>query len=397
MSEQPRILFLFSDTGGGHRSAAEAVVEALEGAYPNRFDIRLVDALKEYAPRPLNYLPASYPIMVHSPRVWGLGYRVSNGHGRARALTGIAWPYVRAASARLIAETHPDLVVSFHPILLAPVIRALGHDRPPVLTVVTDLVTTHALWYHHRVDLCLVPTESARQRALAFGMRPEQVRVVGLPVSERFCQPAPDPVRLRQELGWPTDRPMVLVVGGGEGMGPLCEIARALASRGGNFGLAVVAGRNARLRAVLEATAWQAPTFIYGFERRMPQMMRAASLLVTKAGPGTVTEALSAGLPMVLYSYLPGQEEGNVGYVVDQGAGLWAPGPERAADAVSSWLSRPEELEQAAAICRRIARPDAAKRVAEVIASTLSRRSPSPLLGPSLSTPRPESHSRPRG
>jgi 1,2-diacylglycerol 3-beta-galactosyltransferase len=381
MSEQPRILFLFSDTGGGHRSAAEAVIEALERAYPNRYDIRLVDAFKEYAPRPLNYLPASYPFMMRAPRAWGLGYRISNGHGRARALTGIAWPYVRAAARRLLADTKPDLVVSVHPVLVAPVIRALGRDRPPVLTVVTDLVTTHALWYHHRVDLCLVPTESARQRALAFGMRPEQVDVVGLPVSERFCQPVSDPLRLRQELGWPPDRPMVLVVGGGEGMGPLYEIARALASKGGNLGLAVVAGRNTRLQAQLEATAWEVPTFIYGFERRMPQMMQAASLLVTKAGPGTVTEALNAGLPMVLYSYLPGQEEGNVGYVVDQGVGLWAPGPERTANAVSSWLSGPEELKQAAATCRRIARPDAAKRVAEVIASTLSRRLPSPAPG----------------
>ncbi len=381
MSEQPRILFLFSDTGGGHRSAAEAVIEALEGAYPNRFDIRLVDAFKEYAPRPLNYLPASYPFMVRSPRAWGLGYRISNGHGRARAMTGIAWPYVRAASRRLLAETKPDLVVSVHPVLVAPVIRALGHDRPPVLTIVTDLVTTHALWYHHRVDLCLVPTESARQRALAFGMRPEQVDVVGLPVSERFCQPVSDPLRLRQELGWPPDRPMVLVVGGGEGMGPLYEIARALASKGGNLGLAVVAGRNTRLQVQLETTPWEVPTFFYGFERRMPQMMQAASLLVTKAGPGTVTEALNAGLPMVLYGYLPGQEEGNVGYVVEQGVGLWAPGPERTATAVSSWLSRPEELKQAAATCRRIARPDAAKRVAEVIASTLSRRFPSPAPG----------------
>jgi 1,2-diacylglycerol 3-beta-galactosyltransferase len=270
MSEQPRILFLFSDTGGGHRSAAEAVIEALEGAYPNRFDIRLVDAFKEYAPRPLNYLPASYPFMVRSPRAWGLGYRISNGHGRARAMTGIAWPYVRAASRHLLADTKPDLVVSVHPVLVAPVIRALGHDRPPVLTVVTDLVTTHALWYHHRVDLCLVPTESARQRALAFGMRPEQVDVVGLPVSERFCQPVSDPLRLRQELGWPPDRPMVLVVGGGEGMGPLYEIARALASKGGNLGLAVVSNWACRRIARPDAAKRVAEVIAHTLSRRFP-------------------------------------------------------------------------------------------------------------------------------
>jgi 1,2-diacylglycerol 3-beta-galactosyltransferase len=372
MPDRKRILFLFSDTGGGHRSAAEAIIEALDRNYPQRYQAKLVDVLKAYAPLPFNRLPAIYPRMVRLPRAWGAGYRLSNGHGRARALTAAAWPYVRAAARRLVVEQAPDLAVSVHPILNAPVIKALGRPGPPFLTVVTDLVTTHALWYHRRVSLCLVPTEQARERALACGLQPGQVRVVGLPVSWRFCQPPGDRSRLRGELGWPADRPMVLLVGGGEGMGPMFETAKAIAGIAGNFSLAVVAGRNGRLRNRLEAEVWPIPTFIYGFERRMPEMMQAASLLVTKAGPGTIAEALNAGLPMVLYSRLPGQEDGNVDYVVGQGVGAWAPGPARAAESVSAWLSSPRELERAAASCRRIARPEAASKVAEVIDTLLS-------------------------
>jgi 1,2-diacylglycerol 3-beta-galactosyltransferase len=382
MPDRKRILFLFSDTGGGHRSAAEAIIEALDRNYPQRYQSKLVDVLKAYAPLPFNRLPAIYPRMVRLPRAWGAGYRISDGHSRARALTAAAWPYVRAAARRLVLEQAPDLAVSVHPLLNAPVIKALGKSHPPFLTVVTDLVTTHALWYHRRVSLCLVPTEQARERALACGLRPDQVQVAGLPVSWRFCQPPGDPERLRAALGWPADRPMVLLVGGGEGMGPLLETARAIAGIGIDFGLAVVAGRNARLRNRLEAEAWPIQTFIYGFERRMPEMMQAASLLVTKAGPGTIAEALNAGLPMVLYSRLPGQEEGNVDYVVNQGVGAWAPGSARSAKAVSRWLSSPEELGKAASACRRIARPHAATRVAAIIDSLLS----SPLPGPGEQT-----------
>jgi 1,2-diacylglycerol 3-beta-galactosyltransferase len=382
MPDKRRILFLFSDTGGGHRSAAEAVVEALDRNYPQRYQSELVDVLKTYAPLPLNHLPAIYPRIVRLPRAWGAGYRISDGHGRARALTAAAWPYVRAAARRLVQEQAPDLAVSVHPLLNAPVIKALGKSHPPFLTIVTDLVTTHALWYHRRVSLCLVPTEQARERALACGLRPDQVQVVGLPVSWRFCQPPGDPERLRADLGWPADRSMVLLVGGGEGMGPLLETARAIAGIGIDFGLAVVAGRNARLRNRLEAEAWPIPTFIYGFEHRMPEMMQAASMLVTKAGPGTIAEALNAALPMVLYSRLPGQEEGNVDYVVNQGVGVWAPGSARSAKSVSRWLSCPEELGKAASACRRIARPGAASLVAEIIDSLLS----SPLPGPGEQT-----------
>lgn len=379
MPDKRRILFLFSDTGGGHRSAAEAIVEALDRSYPQRYQAKLVDVLKAYAPLPLNRLPAIYPRIVRLPRAWRAGYRISDGHGRARALTAMAWPYVRAAARRLVEEQAPDLAVSVHPLLNAPVIKAMGRSHPPFLTVVTDLVTTHALWYHRRVDLCLVPTEQARERALACGLRPDRVQVVGLPVSWRFSQPPGDPVRLREDLGWPADRPVVLLVGGGEGMGPIHETARAVAGIGMDFSLVVIAGRNGRLRNRLEAEAWPVRTYIYGFEDRMPQMMQAASLLVTKAGPATIAEALNASLPMVLYSRLPGQEEGNVDYVVDQGVGVWAPGPASAAKAVSRWLSRPEELRRAASACRQIARPEAATRVAEIIDSLLS----SPLCAPS--------------
>lgn len=371
MADPPRILILFSDTGGGHRSAAEAVIEALDRLAPQRYTIRMVDIFKDYAPPPLNLAPAMYPHMVRLPQAYRLGYRLSDGQRQARLLIGVTWPYVRRAARRLAREHRPDIVVSFHPLAVAPVLKALGPYRPPFITVVTDLVSAHALWYHRRVDLCLVPTEAAKQRALQYGLRPEQVRVVGLPVSSRCSEPAGDRLALRAALGWPTDRPIVLLVSGAEGMGPIFHTARAIARPGGNFALAIVAGRNERLRQRLQSTTWEVPTFIYGFERRLPDMLRAATLLVTKAGPGTIAEALNAGLPMVLFSRLPGQEEGNVDYVVDEGVGVWAPGPLLAAQAVHHWLSRPEEIEKAASACRRIARPNAAREVATLIARFL--------------------------
>jgi 1,2-diacylglycerol 3-beta-galactosyltransferase len=97
-------------------------------------------------------------------------------------------------------------------------------------------------------------------------------------------------------------------------------------------------------------------------------------LLVTKAGPGTIAEALNAGLPMVLYSRVPGQEDGNVAYVVTEGVGVWAPGPARTAAAVHAWLQSPDELEKAVATARSVARPGAADEVASIIHEFLAGR-----------------------
>jgi 1,2-diacylglycerol 3-beta-galactosyltransferase len=367
-ADKVRVLFLFSDTGGGHRSAAEAIIEALHLEFEDRFTSVMVDIFKDYAPRPLNLMPDLYPKMVKVPQVWGLGFRITNGHRRGRLITASAWPYVRSAIRKLVAEHPSDLIVSVHPLANAPTLRALGKDRPPYITVVTDLVSTHALWYHRRADLCLVPTEAALQRALNCGLKPEQVRLVGLPVADRFCKPPGDRELLRNRLGWPQDRPVILLVGGGEGMGPLEKTAQAIAAARPKAALVVIAGRNQSLKARLEAATWPIPTFIYGFVREMPDFMGAADILLTKAGPGTISEALNAGLPMILYSRLPGQEDGNVSYVISEGAGVWAPSPEKIVAALQIWIDRPYERERAAVACRRLARPQAARQIARIMA-----------------------------
>ena len=368
---KPRILFLFSDTGGGHRSAAEAIIEALCLEYGDEVLIEMLDIFKESAPLPLNYLPEWYPQMVRVPEIWGLGFHLSDGHRRARLITSSTWPYVRHAVKNMVSSHPCDLIVSVHPLANTPVLQALGKHRPPYITVVTDLVSAHALWYDRRTDLCLVPTETARQRALENRLKPEQVKVVGLPVADRFCQPPSDKRLLRQELGWPPDLPMLLLVGGGEGMGPLKKIARLIAAAELPAGLAIVTGRNRKLKHYLESYRWPKHTFIYGFVRNMPELMGAADILLTKAGPGTISEALNAGLPMILYSRLPGQEDGNVNYVVDEGAGVWAPQLEQILAGLETWLKSPERLADASKACQRLARPGAARQIAHILAEAV--------------------------
>lgn len=370
-SERPHILFLFSDTGGGHRSATEAIIEALKLEFDDRITTQMVDIFLDIAPRPLNYLPKWYPYMVRFPEVWGLSYRLSNGSRRARVIVESAYPYVRRTLHKVINQYPSDMIVSLHPLANDPFLHALGKDHPPFITVVTDLVTTHALWYHEGVDLCLVPTEVARQRALLANLRVEQVRVVGLPVADRFCQPIGDKNTLRQKLGWPQNRPVVLLVGGGEGMGPLEKTALAIAEANLPITLVIITGRNVDLKERLETRQWPMTTLIYGFVHEMPDFMCAADILVTKAGPGTISEALNAGLPMILYSRLPGQEDGNVDYVISEGVGVWAPKTSYIVSSLHAWITHPKQRELAAEACRQAARPNAAREIAHILANRL--------------------------
>ena len=262
-AKKPHILFLFSDTGGGHRSATEAIIEALDLEYPHEFTYEKVDIFKDYAPRPLNRMPDWYPYMVLAPDLWGASFKLSDGRARARAITATMWP-VAARTARNIIRNHPcDLVVSVHPLAVSWILKALGKKRPPFITVVTDMVTTHALWFDRRSDSILVPTEAARKKALQYGMEEKNVRVVGQPIARKYCTPAGDKQALREKLGWPKDKFMALMVGGGDGMGPLGQTARAVADSGLDIGIAIVTGRNERLKKGLEEHAWQVPTRIF--------------------------------------------------------------------------------------------------------------------------------------
>jgi len=368
---KPHIVFYFSDTGGGHRSAAEAIIEAVHLVYKDRVTTEMVDFFKDYAPLPFNKMPDWYPYMVKAPRLWSASFHATDGRAQARVITTTMWPIARQAAKALVRSHPADLIVTVHPFANSFALKALGNHRPPFINVVTDMVTTHALWYDKRADLILVPTETARQRAIKYKMPEEKVRVVGLPVADRYCKPKGRKSTQRKKLGWPVDKPIVLLVGGGEGMGPLGKTAREIDASGLDLCLVVVCGRNQKLKASLEAEKWENPTLIYGFTRDMPDFMRAADFIVTKAGPGTIAEALNAELPIILYSKLPGQEDGNVTFVQEEGAGVWAPTPQEVVRALTRWISRPAERQKVIENCRRAGRPEAARTIAQIIGEML--------------------------
>lgn len=367
-SSKRRVVFLFSDTGGGHRSATEAMIEALEVTYPGAFECTKIDFFKEYYPKPFSLAPALYPPMSKFPRAWGLSYRVMDGKHRTRALNRIGWPLIRKGARRLVSENPADLFVSVHPLVNTAMVRAMRGQPRRFMTVVTDMVSTHAFWYDYRADLIVVPTAEAMTKAVESGVPAGNVRIVGLPVAQKFCDPPSDTAAIRQRLGWDAQLPCILLVGGGDGMGPLEDVAKAIDAARLKAQLAVICGRNEHLKAKLDGHHWHMPVHTYGFTTAMPDFMAAADMLVTKAGPGTICEAFIAGLPLVLYSRMPGQEDGNVAYVVQHEAGVWAPRPYEVVQAVKRWVEEPKEREWASQAARRVAKPNAAVDIARIIA-----------------------------
>jgi 1,2-diacylglycerol 3-beta-galactosyltransferase len=370
-NSKPRVLVLFSDTGGGHRSAAEAVVEALKARYGEAFTLTLVDIFKEYAPRPLNRVPDWYPYMVKAPRLWSAGYKMTDGRPQARAITATGWPVAARTARRIIADHPSDLILTVHPFANSWILKALGDKRPPFVTLVTDWISNHALWYDKRADQIFVPTEEARKGAIGYGMDGDKVRVVGFPLASRHCIPPGDKPALRKALGWPADKMIVLLLGGRDGMGPIVKTCQAVNDAKLDIFLAVIAGKNDQLKKEVEAVKWKIPGQVYGFTTEMPALLRAADCVISKAGAATVAEALNAGTPMLFHSRIPGQEEGNVDYAVKAGAGVWAPTPAKVVDTLKVWLENPNALKRTARACHQAATPNSAALIAQLLGNLL--------------------------
>ncbi len=368
----PHIVFLFSDTGGGHRSAAQAIIEALGVEFPEQYTWEMVDFFRYYAPPPFNTATDTYAPMAQIPDLWELGFVASNGRYRARMIQRVIWPFVKSAVNRLVADHPCDLMLSVHPIINTPLLRGLPKDRPRYMTVITDMVSTHQWWYEKKTDMLIVPTREAYDRGLALGVDPQKMHVVGLPIADKFTH-LMSKSEARQALGLPADFPLALLVSGGEGMGPLEETINAIVAQKVPIGLVVIAGKNEALKAKLESQAFAYPAFIKGFVNNMADYMSACDVIITKAGPGTISESFIAGLPIILYLKMPGQEDGNVDYVVNHQAGLWLPDPQDVAETLKRWMADPEELARFRRNSAAQARPDSSRIIARTAMGLLGK------------------------
>jgi 1,2-diacylglycerol 3-beta-galactosyltransferase len=325
-----RALLLISDTGGGHRSAANAIAAALqEMSSPNSFEPRIEDVAAHCA-FPLTQLGLGYSMALrYAPPVYGALYYATNGRRRYRALVRFCEPLYRERLRDLFLSYRPDVIVSVHPLLNHAALRARDDARMqhvPVVTVITDLGKVHESWLVPDADAVVVPAREVYQRALSRGVPPARLHLLGHPIHPKFDDVTGSKAELRAQLKLSPDASIVMLMAGGEGGGKLLSTTLALARAHMQIELVVVCGRNEHLEQKLGELAASLPTplHVLGFTNKIPEYFRAVDLLVTKAGPGTLAEANAAQLPVVVYDYVPGQERGNVDFVRHNDLGVIA-------------------------------------------------------------------------
>lgn len=379
-SRKLRVLVLSSDTGGGHKASAAALRAALQHLHPGQVHIDVVDFWVELASGPFRRFPAQYTFLAKRPALWKFTYEFAR-FPPFRAVTEcyfntLAHKNVRSA----FIKYQPDLVISVHPLvntLSLHVLNRIANEtyipRPPFVTVVTDLGGAHPTWFHRGADMVYVPTPDVARLAHRVGVPDSQVKTVGLPVRQQFWTGERSKSQLREKLGMLPDAPAVLLIGGGDGVGALRSIATTLAHQlprklgTPHLQLIVICGKNEQLRDSLASETWQCHMIPLGYVNNMSEWMAASDIMCTKAGPGTIAEALIRGLPMIITAFLPGQEEANVRYVEQQRVGVFAKKPRKIAAVAAQWLSQPHQLFEMSQRAIQCGRPDASIQIANDI------------------------------
>jgi len=371
------LLFLIGGTGGGHRSAAQAVAHALSRAYPGRFAPVIHDALRgPGAPLMFRWQTALYgPGIRLTPWLWGLLFRGFSSPRVLRWYQQTLFRPVNRSVAQAVAAHRPAVIAAFHGFTAGPAVRARDRTVPgaPVVTVITDLASAHLAWRDPAVDRIIAPSAQVARSCAEDGIPEGRYLEIGLPVAAEFVSaPAVEVERLalRRSLGLAGRPFLVVLTGGAEGSGGLYRRAAAVLRHLDDVEVAVICGRNRVLQRRLGRLAARAGgrLAVRGFVSNMADWLRCADVVVGKAGPSTIAEATCCAVPLVLTSCVPGNEDGNADMVVSAGAGRYAPRLRDLVAEVGRLRRDPAALAAMRAASASLSRPGAAAEIACLLA-----------------------------
>jgi len=367
------VLFAISDTGGGHRSAAVAISAALDEVSNHALSWSIDDILRLTDFPGVRGAPEHYErLSTRWLRLYDLTFQLTNTTRAVDVLSRLVFLTARRNLVRLLLERRPRLVVSTHPLVHRLVVAARQTRRLPfrVVTVVTDLVSLHASWTYPGVDLALVPTDEAYRIMYRRGMRPSKLRRTGFPVHPKFANYTMSCAETRRQLGL-DERFTILLTAGGVGSGRLGELVVELERAFPEKQLLVVTGKNRAVYDELRRRHGSPHSRIYGFVDNMEALMAASDLVVTKAGPGTLMEALVMRKPVIVTEAVGMQERGNIDFVLNYELGLFCPTNERILGAVRE-LEAPQRYADTLRRLEGAVPRDGARQIAQILMEQLS-------------------------
>jgi processive 1,2-diacylglycerol beta-glucosyltransferase len=364
-----RILLMHISNISGHRSASLAIEKAIKLEYPQTQTLTL-NAFNYIHPRAERIINFFYMLTIQRlPFIWAYlydnPYWVRKTQGLKQTIHYFDLPKLEI----LFNDFCPDVVVSTQafPCGLVADFKRIKALNLPLVAVLTDFVP-HSYWIYDTIDYYIAPSDEVRQRLIQKGISPNRVKPLGIPIEPKFNHNL-NKSEIRKKLNLEDNLFTILIMGGGQGLGPIKNIVKILENLKFDLQEIVVCGANKHIYRWLKKRlkGYKKMILLLGYSQNIEELMSAADLIITKPGGVTCAEALSKGLPMLIISPIPGQEANNTSYLVKQGAAIKIDKAEDLIDVISDFYNHREKLKELSNAASRISKPNAARDVAQLL------------------------------
>ena len=369
LAKAHRILLLYITKVSGHRAATVAIEKA----------IKIFDPMTEVMS--LNGFGYTYPllekvvnraymgIIKRTPKVWDYLYDNPNVFKRSEGIKKYLHKTSHQKLGDLFSEFNPDTVICTQAFPCGMVADYKTEHRLPVklIGVLTDYAP-HSYWLNEGVDYYVVPSEDAKWRFLTKGVPEERIKLFGIPIHANF-ELQKDRRKIADRLGIDLNVPTILIMGGGQGLGPIKQVVQSLLKVGRPLQMLVIAGVNQKLIRWLKRVRRKEnkKLFVFEYVDYVDELMEVATLIITKPGGMTTSECLAKGLPMVIVDPLPGQEMRNTDFLLQNGIAIRIDKTNDLGEEVDLLLQNPLRLKEMREAAFAYGRPHAAMDIARLI------------------------------
>ncbi|CAM5205779.1 Monogalactosyldiacylglycerol synthase OS=Ureibacillus acetophenoni OX=614649 GN=SAMN05877842_11151 PE=3 SV=1 [Ureibacillus acetophenoni] len=321
MTWNPKILILTGSYGNGHLKVTKTLKDMFlkQGVTEEN----IVESDLYLASHPILTKASKYLYIksfTYGQKIYGFLYYGGSKNKRIVSYDFLN-KYGMSTLIDLVEEVKPDIIVNTFPMLVVPEFRKRTGAQIPIVHVVTDYYA-HKNWIHEEVDRYYVASETLKSDLMKLGFSSERIKVSGIPIDPVF-ETEYDKKALFDAYQLDMNRPVVLIAAGAFGvLKDIDEMVNKLLEVNNNQ-VIVVCGKNEELKNTLTSKfADNKNALILGFTNKMDELMKMATVMVTKPGGITLSEALAVQVPLILYRPVPGQEKENAIFFESKGAAV---------------------------------------------------------------------------
>ena len=367
-----KIILLYAYVGGGHFKAAEGVKNYISENYP-KCDVEMIDALKYTSKVWDKIIIESYVNMArYSPKMWGEIYKLSEKQYSVANFSNAVQRMLSKKLLTLLEEKHPDSIISTHPFITEMVasLKKRGKISTELNVIITDYAS-HKFWELKPkfIDRYFVANEEMKFGLVNNGISEDKIFVTGIPVGPAFLKQY-DKEKIYKEFDLDQNKKTILLFGGGEyGLSNVKAFLSGLLSIDEDIQVVAIAGKNFKIQRMFKKVVYEynKKVVILGYTNKIPELMNIADFVVSKPGGLTTTEILVSNVPFIVINPIPGQEEENSRFLLNNGAAARLYSTEKAKPFFEQLFQNEARINGMKEMQKLVAKPHSTKTIAKII------------------------------